>query len=195
MSSAAKSALSAAGKASQYQKYTVQPTGIWARINNFLAVDPKRSTGIPLNPQFRNPTPGGNDPKLYEDAVTVPAGDLAENPYWKRDVRRAYPKLSVVKQADVVALLTVGSVANPKEDVLQIGDAGEKQLVQIKEEGDKGLSVFLEKEKDSFKGLLADGGMPPRPPPAHRQGKRYNMIEESQQTYGDTTKYPCRTFA
>nr|POE82340.1 nadh-ubiquinone oxidoreductase 21.3 kda subunit [Quercus suber] len=190
MSSATKSAIQTASRASNYQ-----PTGVWARINNFLAVDPKRSTGVPLNPQFRNPPPGGNDPTEYEDPVTVPAGDLAENPYWKRDVRRAYPKLSVVKQPDMVALLTVGSAASPKEDVLQVGDAGAKQLIQVKEEGDRGLSAYFAKEKDSFKGVLAQGGMPPTPPSMHRQRKQYSMIEEAEQTYGDTVKYPCRTFA
>lgn len=176
------------------QKYTVQPTGIWARVNNFFAVDPKRSTGIPMNPQFRNPPPGGNDPKYYDDPVTVPAGDIAENPYWKRDVRRAYPQLSVVKQADIVALLTVGSAANPKDEVLQIGDAGTKQLVQVKEDGEKGLSAYFGKEKNAFKGVLAEGGMPPRPPPLHRHGKRYEMNQAEDQTYVDTVKYTCRTF-
>jgi hypothetical protein len=164
------------------QKYTVQPTGIWARINNFLAVDPKRSTGIPMNPQFRNPPPGGNDPLLYDDPVTVPAADLAENPYWKRDVRRQYPQLSVVKQPDVVALLTVGSAAAPKEDVLQIGDAGNKQLVSVKEEGEKGLSQFFEKDKSAAKSVLGPNGLPPLPVSRHLSGKRYEMLKE--QSYG-----------
>jgi hypothetical protein len=84
----------------------------------------------------------------------VPAGDIAENPYWKRDVRRSYPKLSVVRQPDVVALLSVGSAAKPKEDKLQIGEAGKKQLVALKEEGEKGLSAFFEKEKSMAQGVL-----------------------------------------
>lgn len=160
------------------QKYTVQPSGFWARINNFLAVDSKRSTGIPLNPQFRNPPPGGNDPSLYDDPTTVPAADLAENPYWKRDVRRQYPKLSVVKQPDVVALLTVGSAKSPKEDVLQIGDAGKKQLVQVKEEGDKGLSAFFEKRKEAGLSVLGPNGLPPLPASHHPKSKRYAMLQD-----------------
>ena len=133
---------------------------------------------MPLNNQFRNPSPGGNDPTLYDDAVTVPAADLAENPYWKRDMRRSYPKLSIVRQPDVVALLTVGSVAAPKEDVLQIGDAGNKQLVSVREEGEKGLSAFFEKEKSAFKGVLGPNGMPPLPTSRHPKGKRYAILEE-----------------
>jgi len=135
-----------------------------------------------MNPQFRNPTPGGNDPALYLEKVTVPSGDLAENPYWKRDVRRMYPKLSVLRQPDVVALLSVGSAAQPKEDVLQVGEAGTKQLVALKEEGEKGLSAFFEKDKSAFKGVLGPNGMPPLPASRHPQGKRYEMLKD--QSYG-----------
>lgn len=153
-------------------------------------MDPTRSTGIPLNPQFRNPTPGGNDPLAYDDPVTVPSADIAENPYYKRDVRRQYPKLSVVRQSDIVALLSVGSAAQPKEDVLQIGDAGNKQLVELKDEGEKGLSTFFQKQTSAAKAVLGPDGLPPLPASRHLQGKRYSLLEE--QTYGGN--YPCRTF-
>lgn len=33
------------------------------------------------------------------------ASDPAENPYWKRDVRRAYPQLSVVTQEELATFL------------------------------------------------------------------------------------------
>ncbi|TVY86406.1 NADH-ubiquinone oxidoreductase 21.3 kDa subunit, partial [Lachnellula willkommii] len=88
------------------QKYTIQSTGIWERIRRLLAVDPTRSNGVPLNPQFRNPPPGSNEPLSFIDPVTIPAGDIAENAYWKRDSRRSYPQLSFVNQADAVALLS-----------------------------------------------------------------------------------------
>lgn len=167
------------------QKYTVQPTGIYERISSWLAIDPKRSTGIPLNPQFRNPPPGANDPKLYDDPVTIPAGDIADNPYFKRDVRRAYPRLSVVTQPDVVGLLTVGSAAQPKEEVLQVGDAGNKQLVALKDEGQKGLATFFQKDKTAFKGVLAPDGMPPLPTSRYVKGsKNYKMVADEEQTYG-----------
>jgi hypothetical protein len=136
-----------------------------------------------MNPMFRNPPPGGNDPKEYDDPTTVPAADLADNPYWKRDVRRSYPKLSVVRQPDVVALLSVGSAAQPKEDVLQIGDAGNKQLVEVKEEGERGLSAFFEKQKGAGKGVLGPNGLPPLPPSMHRSDKQYTMASEADQPY------------
>ncbi|PSK34565.1 NADH-ubiquinone oxidoreductase 21 subunit [Elsinoe australis] len=187
----AKAATSSAAKAAQYKKYTVQPTGFWKRINDFFAVDSSRSTGIPMNPQFRNPPPGSNDPTMYEDPVTIPSGDIAENPYWKRDVRRSYPRLSVVRQPDVVALLTVGSAKSPKDDVLQIGDAGSKQLVEVKEEGEKGLAAFFEKNKKAGVSVLGPNGLPPTPTTRYPTGpKRYEMLQE--QAY--PSKYPCRVF-
>lgn len=137
-----------------------------------------------MNPQFRNPPPGGQDPNAYDDPVTVPAADIAENPYWKRDVRRQYPKLSTITQADAVALLQVGSVAAPKQDL--IGDAGSKQLIAAQEEGSKGLAVAFEKNTSLAKDILGPGGMPPLPSGLHVSGstgvKRYEI--EAEQSYG-----------
>ncbi len=145
-----------------------------------MAIDPNRSSGIPLNPQYRNPPPGANPPEAYDDPVTVPAGDIAENAYFRRDIRRSYPRLSVVKQGDVVGLLSVGNKAKPKEDVLQIGDAGTKQLVQLQREGeDKGLAALFERETASVASVLGRNGMPPFPTGASRispdGGRKYVM--------------------
>ena len=151
-----------------------------------LAVAPNRSNGIPLNPQYRNPPPGSNDPKLYDDPVTAPAGDIADNPYWKRDVRRNYPRLSVVNQGDIVGLLTVGTKALPKEEALPVGDAGHKQLALVKEEGEKGLAAFFEKDKNTLKAVLGPDGLPPLPVgmySASRPAAKRYVIEE-EQTYG-----------
>ena len=156
-------------------------------IRRTLSVDPTRSNGVPLNPQFRNPPPGALDPRSYDDPVTIPAADIADNPYWKRDVRRNYPRLSTVSQADVVGLLTVGSAANPKEDVLRIGEEGSKQLVAIHSEGEeKGLSRAFEEKKDLAAGVLREGGMPPLPVRLGQnaaQAKEYNLNDD--QSYPD----------
>ena len=37
--------------------------------------------------------------------IHTSASDPAQNPYWKRDVRRAYPQLSVVTQSELSTLL------------------------------------------------------------------------------------------
>jgi hypothetical protein len=132
-----------------------------------------------MNPQFRNPPPGANDPNAYDDPVTVPAADLAENPYWKRDVRRRYPRMSTITQADAVALLEVGSAAAPKQEL--IGEAGTKQLVAAQEEGTKGLSVAFERNTGLAKDVLGPGGMPPLPGGLHVSvdgQKRYNINTE-----------------
>jgi hypothetical protein len=146
-----------------------------------LAVDPNRSTGVPLNPQFRNPPPGALSPLSYDDPVTIPAGDIADNPYWKRDVRRQYPRLSAVTQGDVVSLLTVGSKSAPKEEALRIGEAGQKQLATLKEEGEsRGLSVFFEKDKKDISGVLGPNNMPPLPAKL-KSSSGYEL--NSEQTY------------
>ncbi|KAL4870617.1 hypothetical protein BDV12DRAFT_165482 [Aspergillus spectabilis] len=171
-------------------KYTVQSTGLWERLRRLLAVDPDRSTGVPLNSQFRLPTPGALPPLSYDDPVTLPAGDIADNPYWKRDVRRNYPKTSMVNQADVVGLLTVGSQAAPKEEVLQIGQAGEKQLVSVKQEGEeRGLAGLFQKDKNGVKGVLGPNGLPPTPCNLNSASK-YHLGHD----HGYPSVYPCRTF-
>ena len=170
------------------KKYTVQSTGIWDRIRRALAVDPDRSTGVPLNPQYRNPPPGANPPGAYDDPTTVPAGDIAENPYYKRDIRRNYPRLSVVKQSDVVGLLTVGSRARPNEEILQIGDAGAKQLVQLKQDGEeKGLAALYEREKKTTANIFRLNGLPPFPSGMSRVspegGRKYVMDADREEGY------------
>jgi len=178
------------------QKYTLQSTGIWDRIRRALAVDPDRSSGVPLNPQYRNPPPGANPPGAYDDPVTVPAGDIAENPYWKRDMRRNYPRLSVVNQADVVGLLSVGSKASPKEDVLQIGEAGAKQLVQVMHEGEeKGLAALFEKDKKTMGSVLGPSGLPPLPTglSPKQGGKQYVMDVDREQGFPEEYVYNFAT--
>ncbi|OGE50440.1 hypothetical protein PENARI_c017G06091 [Penicillium arizonense] len=178
------------------QKYSVQSTGVWERIRRLFAIDPERSTGVPLNSQYRLPTPGSLPPLAYDDPVTLPAGDIADNPYWKRDVRRSYPQLSTVRQSDAVGLLTVGSQAAPKDDVLKIGEAGEQQLVAVKEQGEeRGLAALFEQDKKSIQGVFGANGLPPTPcninsVPQDSQSK-YELGTE----HGYPEKYTCRTFA
>lgn len=183
------------------KKHTLQSTGLFERVRRALAIDPNRSSGVPLNTTFRNPTPGGYDPKAVDDPVTLPAGDIADNAYWRRDHRRAYPQLSTVSQPDVVSLLTVGSAASPKVEL--IGEAGEQALVEARAEGEKegGLAVFL--QKADGKGLAEAkkdvfiGGLPPTPagnkiqPDGSWSVHKYKPRED-EQSYGG--EYPCRSF-
>ena len=115
----------------------------------------------------------------YTDPVTFPAGDLADNPYWKRDTRRAYPRLSAVSQADAVALLTVGSQAKPKDDVLQIGEAGTKQLIAVQQEGEeRGLAAYFAKDNKGFLGVLDPNGLPPTPCNLNPSTTKYELDDD-----------------
>ncbi|KAJ5319424.1 hypothetical protein MYU51_006843 [Penicillium brevicompactum] len=188
-------AKSASNVVSINQKYSVQSVGVWERIRRLFAIDPNRSTGIPLNSQYRLPTPGSLPPLAYDDPVTVPAGDIADNPYWKRDTRRSYPQLSTVRQADAVGLLTVGSHAAPKDEVLKLGEAGEQQLVAVKEQGEeRGLAALFEQDKKSIQGVLGANGLPPNPaninPVSQPSQSKYELGTEN----GYPEKYTCRTF-
>jgi len=178
-------------------KQTLQSYGIWERIRRTLAIDPNRSSGVPLNPHNRNPAPGSNDPLAYTDPVTLPAGDIADNAYWKRDARRNYPQLSVVDQAQQVALLTVGSAAAPRVEL--IGDEGSKALVAAQDAGKQdGLATYLEKSGSEAGKLVLQqtGGLPPLPSGESLASGKWDVHKytiEEEQSYPD--KYPCRSFA
>jgi len=179
------------------QKQCVVSVGVWEKIRRVFAVDANRSTGVPLNPYYRNPTPGGTDPMLYDDPVTTPAGDIADNPYWKRDARRAYPKLSFVNQSDAVGLLSVGSAAAPKQEL--IGEAGAKSLVAAKQEGETGLAAFFEKKTGAAVAQdLLVGGLPPLPSGQSLDAGKWDVYKYdlTEPAYGEEkiVTYPCRSF-
>lgn len=116
---------------------------------------------------------------LYTDPVTLPAGDIADNPYWKRDARRGYARASVVSQGDVVGLLSVGSAAAPKKEL--IGEAGTNELVQAKKEGETGLAAYFAGGKGRATGILGKDGMPPLPSGANLKPgmDKYNLTAEN----------------
>ncbi|RMJ08711.1 NADH-ubiquinone oxidoreductase 21.3 kDa subunit [Fusarium kuroshium] len=186
-------AKAAGGLVSIAKKQTVQSTGVWEVLRRFFAIDPERSNGVPLNPHFRNPPPGSNPPLEYDDPVTLPAGDIADNPYWKRDSRRNYPQLSVVNQSQFAQLLTVGSAAAPKVDL--IGEAGEKQLVAVKEESQTGLAQALGKVApgEATKDVFVNG-LPPLPSGQSLSSGAWDVhkYEVTDTSYGEG--YPCRSF-
>ena len=86
----------------------------------------------------------------------------------------------------MVGLLTVGSKAKPNEK-LQIGEAGTKQLVAVREEGQKGLAAFLREEKGAIAGILDERGLPPMPVGMSRTsgngGKKYVVDVDRSEGY------------
>ncbi|KAL4074050.1 hypothetical protein V8B97DRAFT_1915072 [Scleroderma yunnanense] len=97
-------------KAAESTLYHVHPKGFWKKFRDAVVVNPEISSGIPIAGLNRYPPPGSR-PEKYSTPATK-ASDPAENPYWKRDVRRAYPQLSVVTQTDLTTLLIQHSEAN-----------------------------------------------------------------------------------
>ncbi|OJA20489.1 hypothetical protein AZE42_01987 [Rhizopogon vesiculosus] len=93
----------AARKVADPTLYHVHPKGFWKKFRDALVVNPEISSGIPLAGVNRWPQPGSR-PEKYSSPATK-ASDPAQNPYWKRDVRRAYPQLSVITQPDLSSLL------------------------------------------------------------------------------------------
>ncbi|OAA53093.1 NADH dehydrogenase [Cordyceps fumosorosea ARSEF 2679] len=187
-------AKAAGGVVNIAKKQTLQSTGIWETFRKAVAIDPNRSNGVPLNPYYRLPAPGSNDPASFEDPVTLPAADIAGNPYWKRDSRRNYPQLSVVGQADVAGLLAVGSAASPKVEL--VGEAGEKALVAARQEGETaGLAGALAKAAPAevAKDLFVNG-LPPLPSGQSLASGEWSVhkYKLTERSYPDG--YPCRSF-
>ncbi|KAG8213662.1 21 kDa subunit of NADH dehydrogenase [Butyriboletus roseoflavus] len=104
-------------KAAESTLYHVHPKGFWKKFRDAVVVNPEISSGLPIPDLNRYPQPGSR-PEKYSTPATK-ASDPAQNPYWKRDVRRAYPQLSVVTQSDLSTLLIQHSqsqsVAAPQE--------------------------------------------------------------------------------
>jgi hypothetical protein len=86
--------------------------------------------------------------------------------------------LSIVKQADVVGLLTVGSKAVPKKEL--VGEEGAKSLVAVGEQGEKGVAAYFRETKD-VKSVLGADGLPPLPSGlAMKTGRdKYELTEEN----------------
>ncbi|TFK44677.1 NADH dehydrogenase 21 kDa subunit [Crucibulum laeve] len=104
-------------KAAESTLYHLSPKGFWKKFRDVVVVNPEISSGLPLANHHRYPPPASR-PEKYSTPATK-ASDPAENPYWKRDVRRAYPQLSVVTQTDLSSLLIehsgIQSVSAPSE--------------------------------------------------------------------------------
>ncbi|KAG5645214.1 hypothetical protein DXG03_006732 [Asterophora parasitica] len=108
----------ASKKAAESTLYHLSPQGFWKTFRDYTVINPEISTGLPIASLNRRPQPASR-PEKYNTPATK-ASDLAQNPYWKRDVRRAYPQLSVITQEDLSNLLIehsgTQSVAAPSED-------------------------------------------------------------------------------
>ncbi|KIK26959.1 hypothetical protein PISMIDRAFT_675253 [Pisolithus microcarpus 441] len=121
-----------ARKAAESTLYHVHPKGFWKKFRDAVVVNPEISTGIPIAGINRYPPPGSR-PEKYSTPASK-ASDPAQNPYWKRDVRRAYPQLSVVTQTDLATLLIQHSTANTIPAPSESSDTEKVELRSSKQE-------------------------------------------------------------
>lgn len=175
-----------------WKKYTTRPTGIWEKIRQFLVLVPNRSSGNPLVEHFRAIPPGARIKQAneYKDPITLPAGDIKGNPYYKRDYRRNYPRVLGFDQTKVSGLLTLGSAEKPR---ISIGDKGSKELAAFGEGSSVSLATTLTGvDKSVIKGqVLGFSGEPVVAPSMHKF--KWKILQEPEHGMY-TDDYPCRTF-
>ncbi|ONH68512.1 hypothetical protein BON22_1485 [Cyberlindnera fabianii] len=175
-----------------FKKYTTGSKGIWEKIRQLLVIAPERSSGNPIVSLYRVPAPGSHPAaKSYDDPYTVPAGDIAENTYFKRDHRRNYPRVSTFDQTKIAGLLEIGSAKEPR---VLVGKAGEQQLsVYNKPEEPVYLSTQLKKITDDvINGQILGKHGEPVLAPSFNKGMQWNIIKDNG-VYG-VGEYPCRLF-
>ena len=129
-------------------------------------------------------------PEEYIEPLTAPAADLAENPYWKRDTRRDYPRTLVYSQPYIAGLLSYGNAAAPR---IAAGDTGTKALAEVTS-GKLELTSVLESTDVGKLVLQRNGGLPPLPGTGRgRTSWRFRLNEEGAQGYDQ--EYPVRSFS
>ncbi|RCK65840.1 NADH-ubiquinone oxidoreductase 21 subunit [Candida viswanathii] len=175
-----------------WKKYTTRPQGIWEKIRQLLVLVPNRSSGNPLVSLFRASPPGDRiqQAKEYKDPITIPAGDIKGNPYFKRDYRRNYPQVHTFNQTKVSGLLNLGSAANPR---ISIGDKGNKELEVFTNGNDVSLSSTLKAVPATVvKGEILGKTGEPIVAPSLNKFKWEILSEPVSGMY--TSDYPCRIF-
>ncbi|GAA6055297.1 hypothetical protein JCM3770_004826 [Rhodotorula araucariae] len=146
------------------QKLTADPfayhssdeTPLWTKIRRAIVVNPDSSSGNPLPRLNRQPEPASRPEKF--SVPSSKASDVAENPYYKRDFRRMYPKTEVVTQDELARLL--------------IAQGGFEALPPVSAaEGDKTTALTADSPAPSLASLYstpssvaASGFRPPKPP-------------------------------
>ncbi|EOR00156.1 NADH-ubiquinone oxidoreductase 21.3 kDa subunit [Wallemia ichthyophaga EXF-994] len=146
-----------AQKVADHTKYHQEPKGIWAQAKKWLAVNPEISSGVIDHHQFRT-IPPASRPEKYVQPISK-SYDIAENPYYKRDVRRAYPRTSHISQNDLAQLLIsspeMKALPNPQEPQT-------KALAQVK---DSPETLDLAQVIDALPAAHSPfTGIPPTPP-------------------------------
>lgn len=175
-----------------WKKYTTGSTGIWEKFRQLFVLVPNRSSGNPIVSLYRNPPPGAriDASKAYKDPVTLPAGDIKGNPYYKRDYRRNYPQVHAFNQTKVSGLLQLGSALQPR---ISIGNKGTQELATYGESAQVSLATTLSAVPESVvKGEILGSSGEPIVAPALRKFEWKILREPEHGMY--TEDYPSRMF-
>lgn len=175
-----------------WKKYTTRPQGIWEKIRQLLVLVPNRSSGNPLVSLFRQVPPGERikEAQNYKDPVTIPAGDIKGNSYFKRDYRRNYPQVHTFNQTKISGLLNLGSESNPR---ISIGEKGNKELAVFTNGQDVSLASTLKSVPASVvKGEVLGKSGEPIVAPSLNKFKWEILPEPVHGMYSEA--YPCRIF-
>ncbi|KAI0769780.1 NADH dehydrogenase 21 kDa subunit [Trametes elegans] len=152
-------------KFADHTLYHLSPKGFWKKFRDAVVVNPEISSGLPIASVNRYPQPGSR-PEKYSTPATK-ASDPAQNPYWKRDVRRAYPRLSVVTQTELSTLLVdhakAEAVAAPGE-----GQKAESSSVPAEQQAPLELTQAIASITSARK-AYSESKLPPTPPIAHKR--------------------------
>ncbi|WVR05968.1 hypothetical protein IAU60_002996 [Kwoniella sp. DSM 27419] len=169
---------------SDHTLYHAMPTGFWKKFLN-----PEISSGLPIPLENRYPQPASRTERYATPSTK--ASDIAFNPYYKRDVRRAYPQTSVITQPHLTSLLlsssTLASLPSPttanevRSDSSSIAPSSDSadQTEAIVTSSIPSLTSVLDKlpQGKAFTGsgintASATGtGLPPAPPASKLGGK------------------------
>ncbi|GAA5874097.1 hypothetical protein JCM3774_001604 [Rhodotorula dairenensis] len=84
-------------------EYHAKSSGFWDKVRKAVVVNPNSSTGNPLPVANRQPEPASRPERF--SVPSSKASDIAQNPYFRRDTRRNYPKTEVVTQPELAKLL------------------------------------------------------------------------------------------
>ncbi|KAG2234355.1 hypothetical protein INT48_007222 [Thamnidium elegans] len=101
-------------------------TKTWSWVKKYFSINPLSTDGMPVVGKFRTPAPASQGKYVYPKSK---ASAISNNPYFKRDTRRNFPRLAVYTQNDVALLLEGGQV-NPS---LTAEAAADKSVATIAE--------------------------------------------------------------
>ncbi|KLO19521.1 21 kDa subunit of NADH dehydrogenase [Schizopora paradoxa] len=148
-------------KAADHTLYHLSPKGFWKKFRDAVVVNPEISSGLPLASLNRYPQPGSR-PEKYATPATK-ASDPAQNPYWKRDVRRAYPQLSMVTQEELSTYL----LQTPEQPQVE-APTDEKSAVPVQKAPAIDLTAAIA-TITSAKKVYSTSNLPPTPPSSFKR--------------------------